>query len=143
MYYEFRQNTPIEWSWNILKTFSQIGKWVSELYNLNDRKLAWLFFETNLGVFRNRKPNPESIKSFRERNKDRGGYEPYTIKDESGNDVQFKRFTSFRQINDAVEGILYRIIRDYGIDNLATNIENLRTDKESLTSKDSRFAATY
>lgn len=143
MYYEFRQNTPIEWSWNILKTFSQIGKWVSELYNLNDRKLAWLFFETNLGIFRNRKPDPKSIKSFRDRNKDRGGYEPYTIKDESGNDVQLKRFTSFRQINDAVDGILYRIIRDYGIDNLATNIENLRTDKESLTSKDSRFAATY
>lgn len=142
MYYEFRRNTPIQWSWNILKVFTQITNWVRQLYNLHDTKLAALFIKTNAGYFRNRTPDPESIAAFKARNKNRN-YQPYFIKDESGNDVEFKHFTSFRQFDDAIKGLVYRITRDFGIDNLASNVELLKTDKKSLIAEDSPFRKTY
>ena len=142
MYYEFRQNTPIEWSWNIIKVFTQISNWVKQLYNLHDAKLAMLFVQTNMGYFRNRTPDPESIAAFKARNKSRE-YQPYMVRTDDGQYVDFKNFTSFRQFDDAVKGLVYRIIRDFGIDNLMTNIENLKIDKQSLISENSPFRKTY
>lgn len=142
MYYEFRRNTSIEWSWNIMKTFNQVANWVKQLYNLHDIKLASLFVKTNMGYFRNRTPDPESVAAFEARNKNKN-YQPYTVKDSDNKSVEYIQFTSFRQFDDAIKGLVYRIVRDFGIDNLASNVESIKTDKQSLIAKDSPFRKTY
>lgn len=140
LYYEFRQETQIDWNSGILNVFKQIANWVRYLYNLNDVRLAWLFVQTNVGWFRNRVADPESIKSFMQRNK--RGYEPYAVRIGT-TDIQLPHFISQRQVNDAIDSVIYRLIRDYGIDNIAGNIEQLQTTKDSITAKDSKFRKTY
>lgn len=143
LYYEFRMNTPISWNHGIIKAFKDIFNWANEFRKLGDLRLMWLFAETNLGVFRNRKPNPESVKAFLKRNARRGGMAPYAIRDAKNNEVQLDRFKSYREVNDVLDAIVYRLIRDFGIDNIGSNLEDLQTDFKSITDPGSRFRKTY
>jgi len=51
----------------------------------------------------------------------------FTVRDSNGKDYTLKQFANFRQIDDCVEVLLYKIIDGAGIDLLGKNIRSLDT----------------
>lgn len=142
-YYNFRTKQYFKPSWNIIGSiFNAVTDWCQFLRNLGDYKLALVFVETNLGRYRIKSADPESIKSWEARNKNRGNIEPYTIT-LNNEKVNLEYFKSGREFDDAVNSILYQILKAYGIDQLGQNADKLQTDIRFLKDEDSLLYEVY
>lgn len=125
LYYDFKMNTPeVKLTWNIFKLFKNIWDYGKALYDLNDIKIAMMFAATDAGVMR-----AFSVKSGRLADIERrfGKGLDFTVRDSNGKDHVLKQFANFRQIDDFVDVMLYKIIDGAGIDLLGKNIRSLDT----------------
>lgn len=142
----FRTGIVVKDDHVINDSFRQLLGWCSALVRLNDFKLAKLFVETSLGlyapgIFSKATRNPytrESIQNFM--NRYNQNYLNYSVADKSGHQVKLQNFANGQQLNDAISGLLYMLIRGAKIDNLGTNISQLNT---TLTGVKETLGKTY
>ena len=126
--------------------FAKMWSWVKAYAATSDLKLARLFVQVDWGKYSNNVIKPSQIENFKRRFP--GGL---TMKIQSGDKtVEFKHIFTSTQLDDAINTLLYEIVRCEGLNQLGSNAKNLNLSKQYLTNlaqKDgkfeSRFAKTY
>lgn len=126
--------------------FAKMWSWVKAYAATSDLKLARLFVQVDWGKYSNNVIKPSQIENFKRRFP--GGL---TMKVQSGDKtVEFKHIFTSTQLDDAINTLLYEIVRCEGLNQLGSNAKNLNLSKQyltNLTQKDgkfeSRFAKTY
>ena len=126
--------------------FAKMWSWVKAYAATGDLKLARLFVQVDWGKYSNNVIKPSQIENFKRRFP--GGL---TMKVQSGDKtVEFKHIFTSTQLDDAINTLLYEIVRCEGLNQLGSNAKNLNLSKQYLTNlaqKDgkfeSRFAKTY
>lgn len=126
--------------------FAKMWSWVRAYATTSDLKLARLFVQVDWGKYSNNVIKPSQIENFKRRFP--GGL---TMKIQSGDKtVEFKHIFTSTQLDDAINTLLYEIVRCEGLNQLGSNAKNLNLSKQYLTNPaqkdgkfESRFAKTY
>ena len=125
LYYDFKMNNPeVRFTWNILKLFKNIYQYAKALYNLNDIKIAALFAATDAGVMKAFSKSPDKFEDVQKRF---GKGLNYTITDDNFKQHTLKNYGNFKQINDATDVLVYKLVNGSGIDLLGANLYKLDT----------------
>jgi len=130
LYYEFKIGSPeIHLTWNIAKLFKNIWQYGKALLSIDDRKMAALFIASDLGLMRLFDADPSKFEALSRRFGDGLNYE-LMLKD--GRKTTLKNFNNHKEVDDLVEVLLFKMIHDYGVDVLGSNVNRLDTRYASI-----------
>lgn len=125
LYYDFKTNNPeVKFTWNILKLFKNILQYCRALASLDDIKIAMLFAATDAGVMRLFPASKEKFEFMQKRFKEGLNF---TVTDDNFKTHTLRHYGNFKQIDDATDVIVYKLINGAGIDLLGANLYKLDT----------------
>lgn len=121
---------------DITKTFREIKQYIQSINKLGDRRFAALFIAANSGIFRFFKPSVENIERFGKVFGSGANMKIYGNvegKNMSFDLTQFPEFGGRVIYNDAINGLVYSLIRGYSIDAIANNASKISTRYSDIT----------
>ena len=125
LYYEFKIGSPeVRLTWNIAKIFKNVWQYAKALWSINDVKMAALFWASDLGLMRLFKADSAKFEALTRRFGEGLNYE-LVLRD--GRKSTLKNFNNHKEVDDLVEVLLYKMVHDYGVEVLGSNLDRLDT----------------
>lgn len=120
----------IHFEGRIGRLFSYVKDWINAFKVTKSLRLANLFVNADFGKFANKTISKEQVNDFK--NRFPKGLN-LKIKGKNGNGVELKHIYTSTQLDDAINYLVYLIIKNEGISSIGSNLDKLDISKEHLT----------
>lgn len=120
----------IHFEGRIGRLFSYVRDWINAFKVTKSLRLANLFVNADFGKFANKTISKEQVNDFK--NRFPKGLN-LKIKGKNGNGVELKHIYTSTQLDDAINYLVYLIIKNEGISSIGSNLDKLDISKEHLT----------
>ena len=111
------------------KIFAKMWSWIRAMYTTRDATLSKLFVSVDWGKYADGKITNERKEEFKRRF---GDGLRMKVSTNDGNTISLKHFFTSTQLDDAINTLLYQIVKAEGLNSLGSNAQNLNFNEDYI-----------